>query len=103
MFDIFANRLGVNYLLATCLAFIFSTFTNYVLGHMWTFKDNSSYENKMAKEIFLVFGVSFIGLMFMFVDKMMMNTPILKTSCKVISTGIVFVWNFSVRKFWIYK
>lgn len=109
MFAFFANAIGVDYILATCLAFVFSTVTNWILGRNWTFKNNRSYDNKKAKEMLLVFAVSAIGLLFnmglmyTFVTIMELNTDILKTISKIVATGIVFFWNFFIRKFVIYK
>lgn len=109
IFTLFTNVIGINYILATCLAFVFSTAANWILGRIWTFKDHEKYRDKQAKEIVLVFAVSAIGLvfnmglMYLFVTVIGLDTSILKTISKVISTGIVFFWNFFIRKFIIYK
>lgn len=108
-FALLSNVLDINYIIATCLAFVFSTATNWMLGRLWTFKDNKTYKNKKAKEIFLVFAVSAIGLllnmglMYLFVTILGLNTSLLKTISKVIATGIVFFWNFFIRKYVVYK
>ncbi len=108
VFSLLEYLLDMPYLLATILAFIFSTTTNWFLGRTFTFK-KSAYKDKKAKEIFLVFLVSAIGLgfnlllMYLFVDVFGMNTNLLKTIAKILSTGIVFIWNFLSRKLWIYR
>lgn len=108
VFSLLEYLLDMPYLLATILAFIFSTTTNWFLGRTFTFKE-SAYKDKKAKEIFLVFLVSAIGLgfnlllMYLFVDVFGMNTNLLKTIAKILSTGMVFIWNFLSRKLWIYK
>ena len=108
VFSLLEYLLDMPYLLAIILAFIFSTTTNWFLGRTFTFKE-SAYKDKKAKEIFLVFLVSAIGLgfnlllMYLFVDVFGMNTNLLKTIAKILSTGIVFIWNFLSRKLWIYK
>ena len=99
----------MSYPAATSLAFILSTTTNWYLGRSFTFKDSEVYKGKSVKEYLLVFLVSAIGLgfnvllMYFFVEFLGMNTKILQTVAKVMSTGIVFVWNFLSRKFLIYK
>ena len=99
----------MSYPAATSLAFILSTTTNWYLGRSFTFKDSEAYKGKSVKEYLLVFLVSAIGLgfnvllMYFFVEFLGMNTKILQTVAKVMSTGIVFVWNFLSRKFLIYK
>lgn len=107
-FFLFDSVLSIQYLLATVLAFILSTTTNWFLGRVFTFKD-SAYKDRKGKEIALVFAVSAIGLLFnlglmyLFVTVLKMNTNLLKTVAKVLATGIVFMWNFLARKLWIYR
>lgn len=87
---------------------ICSTTVNWFLGPTFTFKD-SSYKDWKAKEIFLVFLVSAVGLLFnllliyLFVTVLGMNMHFLKTVAKILSTGIVFIWYFVSRKYLVYK
>ena len=109
MFFIFANVLQINYFVSTVIAFIFSTTANWILGRITTFKDNNTYKDKKAKEAFLVFVVSAIGLLFnlilmyLFVTVMGFDGSLGKTLIKIAATGIVFIWNFLIRKLVIYK
>ena len=109
MFFIFANVLQINYFVSTVIAFIFSTTANWILGRITTFKDNNTYKDKKAKEAFLVFIVSAIGLLFnlilmyLFVTVMGFDSSLGKTLSKIAATGIVFIWNFLIRKVSIYR
>ena len=109
MFFLFANVLQIHYFVSTVLAFIFSTSANWILGRITTFKDNVSYKDKKAKEAVLVFAVSAIGLLFnlvlmyLFVTVMGFDGPAGNTLSKIAATGIVFIWNFLIRKLVIYK
>ena len=109
MFFIFANVLQINYFVSTVIAFIFSTTANWILGRITTFKDNNTYKDKKAKEAFLVFVVSAIGLLFnlilmyLCVTVMGFDSALGKTLSKIAATGIVFIWNFLIRKLVIYK
>lgn len=109
MFFLFANVLQIHYFVSTVLAFVFSTSANWILGRITTFKDNVSYKDKKAKEVVLVFAVSAIGLLFnlvlmyLFVTVMGFDSSVGKTFSKVAATGIVFIWNFLIRKLVIYK
>ena len=108
VFSLLEYLLDVPYLLATVLAFLVSTTTNWILGRTFTFKD-SAFREKKAKEAFLVFLVSAIGLAFnmvlmvLFVDVLGMDTNLLKTVAKILATGLVFIWNFLSRKYWVYR
>ena len=109
MFFLFANVLQIHYFVSTVRAFIFSTSANWILGRITTFKDNVSYKDKKAKEAVLVFAVSAIGLLFnlvlmyLFVTVMGFDSPAGNTLSKIAATGIVFIWNFLIRKLVIYK
>lgn len=109
MFFIFANVLQINYFVSTVIAFIFSTTANWILGRITTFKDNNTYKDKKAKEAFFVFIVSAIGLLFnlilmyLFVTVMGFDSSLGKTLSKIAATGIVFIWNFLIRKLVIYR
>ena len=103
IFFYFLNgMLNINYLFATSFAFIFSTFVNWFLGRVLIFKNKSLY---LIKEIFKIYAVSLIGLffnlviMFLAIEKFNMQSMF----AKILATGIVFAWNFLIRKYVIYK
>ncbi len=109
MFYLFSSVCGLHYLLASTLAFIVSTTVNLVLGKLISFRDSDRYEGKTALEAILVFAVSAAGLLFnlalmyLFVQVLKMNTDFLMTLSKICATGIVFIWNFLIRKLVIYR
>lgn len=102
-FWLFNDVININYLLATFLAFMASTFVNLLIGRVTTFKNAEVRNHK--KEAAAVYMISAAGLgfnlllMFIFVS----GISISAMPAKIISTGIVFFWNFFARKFWIYK
>jgi len=90
------------YLLATIISFCFSTTFNYVLGKKMTFRN---YEKKKS-DLVAVFTVSAIGLvlniifMYLMIDTFSFKYEFI---AKVISTGLVFMWNYISRRLFIYK
>jgi putative flippase GtrA len=109
MFYIFASICTINYMIATVLAFLFSTTANWLLGRILTFRNDQRYIHNRWKEILSVFVVSGIGLifnifiMYILVSLIGWDTKQLMTISKIIATGIVFIWNFLIRKLVIYK
>lgn len=109
MFFLFATVLGMEYLLATVLAFVFSTTANWILGRITTFKKEASAGKNTFKEAVAVFVVSGIGLvfnlllMYLFVTVCGLDSEWQQMFSKIVATGIVFVWNFLIRKMLIYK
>ena len=109
MYFLFDSILHFHYILATVLAFVFSTTVNWFLGRVMTFRNSKKYTGKAAKEISLIFIVSAIGLllnmvlMWLFIDGLHLDTGSLKLVSKIMATGLVFIWNFLIRKLVIYK
>ena len=101
-FYVLNSILNINYLLATSFAFIFSTFANWFLGRLLIFKSKNLY---LLKEILKIYFVSLIGLclnlvvMFFAIEKFNVKNIF----AKILATSIVFVWNFCIRKYVIYK
>lgn len=95
---------GMNHLMATIVSFLIATFVNWILGRKLTFKD-SCRDYSLIKDCLQVYLASLMGLginlllMFVFVDVWQWQ-PLLS---KVLATGIVFIWNFLIRKFFIYR
>jgi len=103
-FFLLCNLLHIWYAAATVISFLISTLVNYLLGRRWTFKIQSG-GKKTLHEALAVYAVSAVGLLFnlilmyFFVDLLNLSAML----SKIGATGIVFIWNFLSRKFFIYK
>ena len=94
---------GMHYLLSATISFILGLVTNYLLSVVWVF-NNRTLGNRWAEfTVFAVIGVIGLGLnaliMYVCTDKMGIHYMI----SKIISTVIVFFWNFFARKFVLFK
>ncbi|SRR5574344_1919053 len=95
--------IGIQYLIATIIAMIISTFSNWLFGRLLTFR-NAEKGNTLL-EIGKIYITSFAGiglnvlLMWIMVDKCTMNEML----SKVIATGFVFFYNYFIRTLYIYK
>ncbi len=102
VFYLLDEKVGFHYAVATSLAYILSTFVNWLLGRLITFRKSGI---GIIKELVGVYLASAVGLiinivlMFALVDLLHIN----EIMSKIISTGIVFFWNFYIRKKVIYK
>lgn len=102
-FWILDYALGIQYLIATIIAMIISTFSNWLFGRLMTFR-NAEKGNTLI-EIGKIYITSFAGiglnvlLMWIMVDKCTMNEML----SKVIATGFVFFYNYFIRTLYIYK
>ena len=94
---------GMHYLLSATISFILGLITNYLLSVVWVF-NNRTLGNRWAEfAVFAIIGVIGLGLnaliMYVCTDKMGIHYMI----SKIISTVIVFFWNFFARKFVLFK
>ena len=102
-FFLFNSVCRFHYQLATVLAITISTFSNWAFGQLITFR--MAERKNVVGEITKIYAVSVIGLlinmaiMFIAVEKIALAEML----SKIIATGIVFGWNFLVRKLVIYK
>jgi len=96
--------LSFHYIAAAILSFALSTLSNWFLGRRFVFKKNDR-TISLSSEITAIYVVSTMGLilnlifMYVFIDKAGLQAM----PSKVIATGIVFFWNFVIRKVLIYK
>ena len=96
------NKCSMHYALATTIAYILSTFVNWLAGRILVFKESNQ---TILKEIIGIYVTGVVGLllnlliMWVAVDVINMN----KMISKIGATGIVFMYNFLVRKLLIYK
>ena len=96
-FWLFDGLLHIQYLVATVLAIVISTFSNWLFGRLWTFKDSE--KGNILAEIGKVYLASVVGLllnmllMWIFVDGIHLPNML----AKIIATGLVFFYNYLVR------
>ena len=94
---------GIYYLFSATISFILGLIINYVLSILWVFKSRAV--NKKNIEIIIFAIIGFIGLglnvviMWFFTDQL----NILYLHSKLISTAIVYFWNFLARKYILYR
>ncbi len=96
-------NLNLHWLLAASVSFITATLVNYILSIRHVFKSGIRF--KKDHEIALVFIVSLIGL---FINSAVLGLLISYNLfpiwfSKVIATGTVFVWNFIIRHYFVFK
>ena len=102
-FWIFFDMLQIQYLLATALAFVFSTFANWLLGRILVFRGKQN--QSLLKELLSIYLTSIGGLLlnlgFMYV--MVDFCSIQEMIAKITATVLVFSYNYLIRKKLIYK
>ncbi|MBR5500324.1 MAG: GtrA family protein [Clostridia bacterium] len=96
------DKCHIHYAIATTIAYVLSTFVNWLAGRILVFKES---KQSFAKEIISVYVASIIGLL---LNLFIMWVAVDLFTCsemisKVVATVIVFAYNFLIRKLVIYK
>lgn len=100
---LFINAFLLHYIVAATFSFILATSVNYVLSKKWAFRNIGKFGR--LTEFSLVFLVSAVGLLinqvalFVLIELFTLHYML----SKIAATGIVFFWNFSLRKNYIFK
>lgn len=98
----FLDKMSVYYAIATVIAYMLSTFVNWLMGRILVFKEA---KQPLWKEIASIYIVSIGGLLLNLLI-MSFTIELLDFSnmlSKVLATVIVFSYNFLIRKIFIYK
>ena len=94
---------ALHYLLSTSLAFIAGLIVNYAISKLWVFDKSAIRMPTMEFIVFTIIGITGLAftdlLMWLFTEKVGM----FYMHSKVITTIIVFFWNFFARKYIIFK
>ena len=94
---------GLHYLLSATIAFIFGLVTNYLLSVVWVFNSHKAESRWTEFTVFALIGIIGLGLnaliMYLCTDVLAIHYLI----SKLISTVIVFFWNFFARKTILFK
>ncbi len=96
------DKFSFHYSLSTILAYILSTLFNWLAGRLLVFKKGTASLLKEILGIYIAAGVGLLlnlAIMWVGVDLLSIN----KMLTKISATGIVFIYNFLVRKLFIYK
>ncbi|MCB1602561.1 MAG: GtrA family protein [Xanthomonadales bacterium] len=103
IFAILVKLLGWHWFGASALSFVLATAVNYVLSITFVFTSGARFGKRT--EIGLVFLVSAMGLamnqfaLWMFFKQLGVDVLI----AKVLATGVVFFWNFGIRRYFIFS
>lgn len=100
---IFADLLGVHYLISNVIAFTVSVIYNYILSILWVFDTDKTRSKTAEMAIFVLLSVIGLGIneliMWICVDGMQIAHLI----SKIAATAIVMVYNFITRKLFLEK
>jgi putative flippase GtrA len=94
---------GLHYLISAAVAFLLGLVTNYALSRVWVFNRRTVENVALEFFIFAVIGIVGLalneGVIWFGAEEIHLHYLI----AKIISTGIVLVWNFGARKMILFR
>ena len=103
VFYLLAQRLGLPWFPIALFSFVCATAVNYVLSIRHVFRSGTRFTPR--REVFLVFAVSAAGLvlnqliLWLLIERLLWYLM----PAKILATGVVFIWNYTVRRFFIFR
>ncbi len=104
IFFFFSSTLHTHYLVAQTFGFTIGIITNYILSILWVFERKRNFISETS--LFLATGIVGLLLSYFFlwilIDILYM-TAFENMAAKMITIALVLVWNFTSRKFFVFK
>jgi putative flippase GtrA len=94
---------GFYYLYSAAVAFAIGLTINYVFSILWVFKSRSVKNKSIEFMIFAIIGLVGLGMNELIIWFSTEQINIYYLHSKLISTAIVYFWNFLARKYILYK
>lgn len=99
----FTEIMHVHYLISATLAFCLGIAVNYACSRTWVFQPSKHSRQWIEFAIFLLVGVTGLGLNNLIIWLLTAFGHLFYFYSKLVATGVVFFWNFFLRKYLIYS
>jgi len=100
---VFTEHLNIHYLISAAIAFLLGLIVNYSLSVLWVFDKQSTKSKLLQFAIFALIGIIGLALneiIIWFITEIMTVHYLFS---KLISTAVVYLWNFFVRKYTLFR
>jgi putative flippase GtrA len=103
LFYLLADILNLNYIAVNSCIFILGSIANYVLSYKWVFLEgniNSHFRNIKVLLLVIFFSLLLSNIqLYAYIEIL----DIEKLDAKLLSSVIVFAWNFMARKYFVFR
>ena len=92
---------GVHYLISAAIAFILGVATNYLISIAWIFKSTGNLKKEIT--LFVIIGVGGLALNEIIIWLLVEEVNLYYMLAKAIAVVIVLIWNFGMRRKFVFK
>ena len=97
------GQVGINYLLSSVCGFSLGVLINYQISIHWVFEQRS-FDSRLSEFIvFTIIGITGLGLHTLSMWLLTEEVGLFYVTSKVISTALVFLYNFSARRYLVFN
>jgi len=100
---IFTEIFSIHYLVSAAMAFLLGLATNYILSIVWVFSRHTISNKWYELGIFALIGIVGLGLNEFFIWIFTESFHLYYLLSKIVSTVLVYLWNFFARKFILFR
>lgn len=94
---------NIHYMISAAIAFLIGLSINYYLSIVWVFKKRSLKSKSLEFSIFMLIGLVGLILNELFIWIFTEIANIYYLNSKILSTFLVYLWNFFIRKYILFK
>lgn len=98
---VFTSVFDIHYLVSAALAFTLGIATNYFISIKWVFKSTGNLKKEVT--LFVAIGVGGLILNELIMLGLVDGLNIFYMAAKLVSTAIVMIWNFGMRKKFVFN
>lgn len=100
---VLTEYVGIYYLTSAAIAFLLGLLANYLLSIFWVFSRRTLERRWLEFGIFALIGVVGLGLNELFIWFFTEHFQLYYMISKLIATALVLLWNFTARKFLLFR
>ena len=95
------SRFGLYYLISAAIAFILGITTNYLLSILWVFKSTGKLTKEMM--LFVIIGIGGLILNEFIMWGLVSGLGVYYMLAWLVATAVVLIWNFGMRKKFVFE
>ncbi|QDR81226.1 GtrA family protein [Sporomusa termitida] len=103
LFYVLYLKLGYHYIAAAAGSFVLSVIVNFFLGREFVFKNQCKFNANIEALSILALNTTGLLLDLVLIFLAIELGDIYPMTAKIGATGLVFIWNFSLRRWWLYS